>query len=216
MCKTTKTTRRKVGRPQVAEPKRGKSAHRKGSVIAGKKILSVTCCLTETGRKEKRYGFLCACGSRFQTTESTVTRAKRGKALLRCKRCQDAAELAGRCKAPAVALPEPAKASQLPEHRRIAGLSELPELLGKTNQLIRKLAETPDVLEAVKGIVAAHLHACLENGAPLENLDGVWNEAAGLVKRGEVDLRWTPDTITEGLCRVSYGQYSAPRDTGMI
>lgn len=213
MCKTIKTTR-KAGRPNVAQPKRGNARYRKGETIAGKKILSVTFRLTNTGRNEKRYGFRCDCGGRFETTEHVVTRAKTGSALLRCKPCQDKAELAGNCKAPAVALPEPAR--KRPRFRPVRELAHLPELREATNKLIRDLAKTPDVLAAVSVEVKAHLDACLSNGSPIENLDRVWIEAAELVKRGVVGSRWTPDTITEGLCRVSYGQYSAPRDSGMV
>lgn len=211
MIETQTKSKRSAGRPRVESPKRGQTRYRKGQVVAGKKILAIRMRFTPAGQNRKAFSFRCDCGKRFETSEGVVTRAVRGSAQLRCKTCQDEAELASNCKSPAVALPDPpTEKPELPKHRAIASVADLPELAATTRRLIVKAA--PDVLDRAKAMVAAHLRACLANRAPLESLDRLWVESLELAARNEPGDDWTPETIGQGLRVTRYEQYTQPRD----
>ena len=209
MIETQTKSKRSVGRPRVETPKRGQTRYRKGQVVAGKEILAIRMRFTPAGQNRKAFSFRCDCGKRFETSEGVVTRAVRGSAQLRCKTCQDEAELVGNCKSPTVALPDPpTEKPELPKHRAIASVADLPELAATTRRLITKAA--PDVLDRAKAMVAAHLRACLANRAPLESLDRLWVESLELAARNEPGDDWTPESIGQGLRVTRYEQYTQP------
>lgn len=178
-------------------------------MVAGLRILYIPLRLTSLGHHRTDYRFRCPhCPNVFDAAESIVTRAVNGHVRLCCARCRTRNDLAQQWRAtpaPPVAAPV---SVELPVHRRIAGLSELPQLAATTNRLIAKAA--PDVLGRAKGIVAAHLRASLANGAPLESPDRLWIEALELAARNNIGDDWTRETIHDGLCVVSYGQYTSP------
>lgn len=101
----------------------------------------------------------------------------------------------------------------MPKFRHVTTLDKIPALADSTKKLIAKAAKKPEIIKQVKERVEAYLKTCLANGSPLESLDQVWIDAIRLAESGDLNAGWTRETIHEGLQKVIYRQYDAPRDT---
>lgn len=192
--------------------------------ISGLLVVDSGISQNSNGTRRTWYDLQCKCGTVFRTTQNWITFAKRGEIALRCDSCKTKAyqqkqkahyrkvkkQKSATWSASAQATSQKAiYASRVVENSR-------PPITAGAVKTLSGHADKP-YYRRVLQILAAYVDACVNAGSELH-----WNRGAvEAIERAQQEERagtladadcWTPDTITQGLCRVSFPQYQTPYD----
>lgn len=186
-------------------------------------ILSTGLTETPAGQRRRYYSLRCKCGAEFQTAEHVITRARQGKAVLRCEDCRYLAKLseskAGYEKRKSGNdLQRPEVKPKKKEHGQTRVLNGgRPLITPEAVRILNNNKTAPYYRRALK-ILVEYVDACIDarimpdwNRGVIEAIEKAEGEhRTGTSANAD---RWTPQTIGMGLCTVHYGQYVAPIDS---
>lgn len=185
--------------------------------IGGLAVVDSGISKNSVGRRQAWYDLQCKCGTVFRTTQNWITFAKRGEIALRCDSCKTKA-YQQKQKAYYRKVKKQKSAVQATSQKAIYASrvveNSRPPI---TPEAVRRLAQHVDApyYRRALQILAEHVDACVSAGSDFHWERGAI-EAIGQAQQehrtgvpADAD-RWTPDTITQGLCRVSFPQYQTP------